>query len=201
MLLISQMAGAPADEHPRMAMVIVVFLSTVEMSLFLLEETKIDPNAKNNDGDTPLHLACGCANIKTVQLLVRDPRYNPLVKNRRGDTALHAACRHSTGEALHAHSISYYNTRASVCLFVCLSVQTITRAFVWLGASDSTRALLRVAGRSSSLSLAVCARPAKIRSLLRRHALVWAAILCAHAPRCNCDDLYPTGHVRRTGSY
>ena len=93
--------------------------------------------------------------------------------------------------------ISYYNTRASVCL----SVQTITRAFVQLGASDSTRALLGVAGRSSSLSLAVCGRAAKIRSLLRRHALVWAAILCAHAPRCNCDDLYPTGHVRRTGSY
>ena len=89
------------------------------------------------------------------------------------------------------------NTRASVCL----SVQTITRAFVRLGASDSTRALLGVAGRSSSLSLAVCARPAKIRSLLRRHALVWAAILRAHAPRCNFDDLYPTGHVRRTGSY
>ena len=108
--------------------------------------------------------------------------------------------------------------RLCVCLSVCLFVQTITRAFVRLGASDSTRALLGVVGRSSSLSLAVCGRPAKIRSLPRRHALVWAAILsahgprciatiftsiylCAHAPRCNCDDLYPTGHVRRTGSY
>ena len=58
-----------------------------------------------------------------------------------------------------------------VRLFVCLFVQTITRAFVRLGASDSTRALLGVAGRSSSLSLAVCARPAKIRSLLRRKCL------------------------------
>ena len=89
-----------------------------------------------------------------------------------------------------------------VRLFVCcLFVQTITRAFVRLGASDSTRALLGVAGRSSSLSLAVCGRPEKIQSLLRRHALVWAAILYAQAPCCNCDNLYPTGHVRRTGSY
>ena len=97
----------------------------------------------------------------------------------------------------HVHSRTYIY----IIILVRLSVQTITRAFVRLGASDSTRALLGVAGRSSSLSLAVCARPAKIRSLLRRHTLVWAAILCAHAPRCNCDDLYPTGHVRRTGSY
>ena len=82
-----------------MAMVIVVFLSTVEMSQLLLEETRIDPNAKNNNGDTPLHLACGCANIKAVQLLFRDPRCNPLEKNSRGDTALHAACRHGAGEA------------------------------------------------------------------------------------------------------
>ena len=63
-----------------------------------------------------------------------------------------------------------------VRLFVCLFVQTITRAFVRLGASDSTRALLGVAGRSSSLSLAVCGRPAKIRSLLRRHAFTLTSI-------------------------
>ena len=99
----------------------------------------------------------------------------------------------NSNDAIHL----YYNTGASVCL----SVQTITRAFVRLGASDSTRAVLGVAGRSSSLSLAVCGRTEKIRSLLRHHALVWAAILCAHALRCNCDDLYPTGHVQRTGSY
>ena len=91
------------------------------------------------------------------------------------------------------------DTGASVCLFVCPDDHA--RGFVRLGASDSTRALLGVAGRSSSLSLAVCAHPAKIRSLLRRHALVWAAILCAHTPHCNCDHLYPTGHVGRTGSY
>ena len=66
-----------------------------------------------------------------------------------------------------SYTISYYNTGASVCLFV----QTITGVFVRLGASDSTRAVLGVAGRSSSLSLAVCGRPEKIQSLLRRKCL------------------------------
>ena len=53
----------------------------------------MDPNAKNNDGDTPLHTACWIRRSKQVQLLVRDERCNPNQKNSRGDTALHVACR------------------------------------------------------------------------------------------------------------
>ena len=53
----------------------------------------MDPNAKNNDGDTPLHLACWYERSEQVQLLVRDERCNPHEKNSRGDTALHVACR------------------------------------------------------------------------------------------------------------
>ena len=73
--------------------------------MLLLEETKIDLNAKNNDGDTPLHLAFKYQNYETVQLLVRDPRYNPLEKNSSGDTALHEACRHGRGEADNVHTL------------------------------------------------------------------------------------------------
>ena len=66
----------------------------------LLEEANIDLNAKNQDGDTGLHLACNSQFVKdAVQLLIQDPRCNPLEKNSRGDTALHTACRHGTGEA------------------------------------------------------------------------------------------------------
>ena len=53
----------------------------------------MDPNAKNNDGDTPLHVACRNENSKQVKLLVRDERCNPNEKDSRGDTALHVACR------------------------------------------------------------------------------------------------------------
>ena len=53
----------------------------------------MDRNAKNNDGDTPLHTACRNERSKQVQLLVRDERCNPNEKDSRGDTALHIACR------------------------------------------------------------------------------------------------------------
>ena len=52
----------------------------------------MDPNAKNNNGDTPLHTACRSGSSKQVQLLIRDERCNPNEKTSRGDTALHIAC-------------------------------------------------------------------------------------------------------------
>ena len=64
-----------------------------EIPKLLLEEAKLDPNAKNIVGDTPLHMACRNENYTLVQLLVRDDRCNPHEKNSKGDTALHIACR------------------------------------------------------------------------------------------------------------
>ena len=60
----------------------------------------MDPNVKNNDGDTPLHTACSKGRNKQVKLLVREKRCNPHEKNSRGDTALYVACRHSNGREL-----------------------------------------------------------------------------------------------------
>ena len=71
----------------------VYALSTTGITKLLLEEAKMDPNAKNNDGDTPLHMACWNWSSKQVQVLVSDERCNPHEKNSRGDTALHVACR------------------------------------------------------------------------------------------------------------
>ena len=67
--------------------------STGEITKLLLDEVKMDPNAKNNDGDTPLHMACRNERSEQVKLLVRDERCNPHEKNSRGDTGLHVACR------------------------------------------------------------------------------------------------------------
>ena len=69
----------------------------------------MDPNAKNNDGDTPLHTACRNDMSEQVQLLVRDERCNPHEKNSLGDTALHVACRLSNGGEL-----------STICSHVCL---------------------------------------------------------------------------------
>ena len=66
---------------------------TDDISRCLLEERNTDPSVKNNDGDTPLHVACSNKKFKAVQLLVRDQRCNPNEKNNDGDTALHIACR------------------------------------------------------------------------------------------------------------
>ena len=71
----------------------VYALSTTGISRFLLQEVKMDPNAKNNDGDTPLHTACRNRRSQQVTLLVRDERCNPHEKDSRGDTALHIGCR------------------------------------------------------------------------------------------------------------
>ena len=59
----------------------------------LLREAKLDANAKNNDGDTPLHLACRSEKHSLVQLLVREAKLDANAKNNDGDTPLHLACR------------------------------------------------------------------------------------------------------------
>ena len=87
---------------PRVALCIIIVMclhsaesDDISTLKLLLEEAKIDPNGKNNDGDTPLHLACESEKFAVVQLLVKDERCNPHEKNSNGDTALHVACRHS----------------------------------------------------------------------------------------------------------
>ena len=46
----------------------------------------MDPNAKNNDGDIPLHTACRNERSKQVHLLVRDERCKLNEKDRSGNT-------------------------------------------------------------------------------------------------------------------
>ena len=69
-----------------------------EISKLLLEEAKLDPNAKNNDGNTPLHTAYRNEQYKAVQLLVRDERCNLNEKDGSGNTLLHWAVRHQDKE-------------------------------------------------------------------------------------------------------
>ena len=69
------------------------YICTDDIVKFLLEETKVDPNARNDDGDTPLHLACRNTNSKVVQLLVRNKRCLLDEEDRSENSLLHWACR------------------------------------------------------------------------------------------------------------
>ena len=85
----------------------------------------MDPNAKNNDGDTPLHTACWNERSKQFKLLVRDERCNPHVKNSRGDTALHVACRLKYGGTFDA-SLSWYALMNYFCLWLIISTTLVS---------------------------------------------------------------------------
>ena len=98
-------------------------LSNLEL---LLEEAKIDPNVKNNDGDTPLHLACESEKFSVVQLLVRDERCNPHEKNSNSDTALHVACRHSKISEIITYVFTLVPANHSSCVTIRGTHATIT---------------------------------------------------------------------------
>ena len=72
---------------------ICTYICTGDIAKLLLEETKVDPNAINNDGDTPLHLACRNTNSEVVELLVRNERCILDEEGRSENSLLHWACR------------------------------------------------------------------------------------------------------------
>ena len=74
--------------------------STDEITKLLLEEAKMDPNAKNNNGDTPLNTACRNERSEQVKLLVRDGRckLNEKDGSRNTPQLLHLAVKHEDKE-------------------------------------------------------------------------------------------------------
>ena len=85
----------------------------------------MDPNAKNYDGDTPLHAACRNERSKQVKLLVRDERCNPNEKDSHGDTALHVACRLEYG-GTYVASFSLYALVNYFCLWLSISTTLVS---------------------------------------------------------------------------
>ena len=58
----------------------------------LLISKNVDINPKDDDGHTPLHLACMRGNYAAVEILIRQERIEVNSLNKRGDTPLHFAC-------------------------------------------------------------------------------------------------------------
>lgn len=65
---------------------------------FLLSQSSIEEiNARNQDGDTPLHIACQSGNIEFAEKLLRY-NANPNIQNLSGHTPLHIASMCFDGE-------------------------------------------------------------------------------------------------------
>ena len=65
---------------------------------YLLEVPDCDPDTKNKDGDTVLHICCR-NNLSEVANLCK-ARSSTLVRNEAGDTPLHVACKHERCDLL-----------------------------------------------------------------------------------------------------
>ena len=76
---------------------VVLLLSSnnhLEVVKYLIREGHCNLSCKNNDGDTPLHIACRCDHLNIAQYLISEAHCDPSCKNNNGDTPLHLACNH-----------------------------------------------------------------------------------------------------------
>ena len=71
--------------------------------VLVINEQNCDPMTRDNDGGTPLHIACRYGHLNITQYLINEAHCNPLCENNDGDTPLHYACK-------------YGNTRIVQCL-------------------------------------------------------------------------------------
>ena len=69
----------------------VLSLNGINLVKMLQCILQCDINEVNQDGETPVHIACKQCSIEVVQVLVADKRRDLNVQNNTGDTALHIA--------------------------------------------------------------------------------------------------------------
>ena len=57
----------------------------------LLADERLDVSAKNNDGETALHMAAKAGNLDSIHLLLQDRRTDKYAQDKNGNTPLHVA--------------------------------------------------------------------------------------------------------------
>ena len=57
-----------------------------------MEQYNCDPESRDDDGDTPLHVACRRGHVDIVRYLVSEQGCSAVCQNKNGNTALHVAC-------------------------------------------------------------------------------------------------------------
>lgn len=70
----------------------------IELVKFLLEDSRLDPNKSDENGNTPLHIMCDAIKnyhraLIVIRLLLEDDRVDPNKQNNRKQTAFHIACK------------------------------------------------------------------------------------------------------------
>jgi len=107
----------------------------------LLADQQYDPNAQNNDGDTPLHIACYCKFPNIIRLLLwrscsinipnkKGETAEKIPLNKDGDCLLHLACQwddvliieHLIASCVNIPlhiAVEHYNTNAPLLFYGC----------------------------------------------------------------------------------
>jgi ankyrin repeat protein len=70
-------------------------LGNIEVVKLLMKAKNINPNKKNSDGDTALHVAYKLKRFDVMQLLAQDERVDVNETNIRGETLFYLACEES----------------------------------------------------------------------------------------------------------
>ncbi len=139
----------------------------------LLENSSLDVNARDENGDTPLHVACEYYNPQAVAALLTRSDIDVNARNRKGFTALHRA----------AHANGGYP--GEECFF-----RLLCDARVSLNIGDND-------GQTPLMWAATCGDPTKVKALLARPDILinvpdqrgWTALM--HA----CSSRYPMYHA------
>ena len=63
----------------------------IEVAIYLIEQCKVDPNLKNQNGNTALHHAIGCGQREVVIYLIEQCKMDLNALNNNGYTILHIA--------------------------------------------------------------------------------------------------------------
>ena len=61
----------------------------LEVVRYFINEQHCDPITRNNDGDTPFHIACNYGNAHIVQYLLSTGKVDPLARNKNGKTPMY----------------------------------------------------------------------------------------------------------------
>ena len=74
--------------HGAMPLMVAADKSRIECVNLLLSDDRVDPNIKNNAGETPLMIATRKSSAQCVKALIRDDRVDPNIRDNNGSTPL-----------------------------------------------------------------------------------------------------------------
>jgi len=71
----------------------------IDFTLFLLKNTDLDINERDDNKNTPLHISCSIGSLKIVRVLMEDDRIKPNLRDNDGKTPLDLSIQSCLGTA------------------------------------------------------------------------------------------------------